>query len=78
MKPIYSEASMKWRVKGMGYFDTPEDAWRAIRLNERKTQLLVMVSKKMKIQLEELADKRKTTISDIVRQAIEKEVMNNG
>lgn len=78
MKPVYEESTLKWRVKGLGLFDTPREAWEAIRLNEKKTMLTLMISRKMLNDLRAVADKRKISVSEFVRQAIEKEVNKDG
>ena len=78
MKPVYDESTMKWRVKGMGLFNTPLEAWNAIRDNEKTHMLNLLVSRKMLNELRALADERKISVSELVRQAIEKEVNGNG
>jgi hypothetical protein len=78
MKPIYDECSLKWRVQGVGLFDTPQEAWRVIRDNERTKMLTLMVSPKMMNDLRALAKERKISISELVRRVIEKEVNANG
>ena len=77
MKPIYNECTHKWRVKNLGAFDTPKEAWRAI-YNTRKTeQLLIMIDKPTKEKLKQLSISRNMSISSIVRIAIENEVNRN-
>ena len=78
MKPVYDECTLKWRVKGIGRFDTPREAWEAIRDNTNCVQLNIMVSNKMMNDLREVADKRKISVSKLVRLAIDKEVQNDG
>lgn len=78
MKPVYDECTLKWRVKGLGLFDTPREAWEAIRLNEKKTMLTLMISRKMLNDLRAVAEKRKISVSELVRQAVEKEVNKDG
>ena len=78
MKPVYDECTLKWRVKGLGLFDTPQEAWKAIRLTEKKTMLTLMINRKMLNDLRAAADKRKMSVSEFVRQAIEKEVNKDG
>ena len=74
MKLSYDDVMGKWHVKGIGWFDNPTDAWRAIKEQELKTPLMVKISKEMKIQLEQESERRNTTVSEIVRTAIRKEV----
>ena len=74
MKPVYDGSIGKWHVKGIGWFDNPTDAWRAIKEHELKTTLMVKISKEMKTQLEQESERRNTTVSEIVRTAIRKEV----
>jgi len=74
MKPKYDGFIGKWHVKGIGWFDNPADAWRAIKDIELKTPLMVKISKEMKAQLERESKKRGMTVSEIVRTAIRKEV----
>ena len=78
MKLVYDECTLKWRVKGLGLFDTPQEAWKAIRLNEKKTMLTLMISRKMLNDLRAVAEKRKISVSELVRQAVEKEVNKDG
>lgn len=78
MKPVYDECTKKWRVKGFGLFDTPQEAWKVIRDNEKNKMLNLLVSPKMLNDLRALADERKISVSELVRQAIDKEVNANG
>ena len=77
MKPVYDECTMKWRVKGLGLFDTSKEAWRAIRDNTNCIQLNVMVSSKIMNNLRAVADEKNISVSELVRQAIKKEVNNH-
>lgn len=74
MKPVYDTCMLKWRVKGIGLFDTPKEAWDAIRDNTNDTQLNLMVSRKMLNELRSLAKVKKISVSELVRQAIRKEI----
>lgn len=78
LKPYYVPWANRWTAKGYGYFNTLEDAQKAIERDKKKYPMVVKLSLNEKEKLQQLAETRKTTISDIVRQAIEKEVMNNG
>lgn len=74
MKPYYVPWVNKWTAKGYGYFDTREDVQKAINNDKKKHQIIIRVSPKVKEGLQQLAEVRKTTVSNIIRQAIEKEV----
>lgn len=74
MKPYYVPWVNKWTAKGYGYFDTLEDAQKAIECDKKKYQIIVKVSLNEKEELKRLAKIRKTTVSNIIRQAIKKEV----
>lgn len=78
MKPNFNELFRQWYVEGVGYFDNFTDAQKAIDRNKKNVKLLVMVNSDMKGKLEQLANERKMTVSEIVRQAIEKEVIEYG
>lgn len=78
MKPVYDECTCKWRVQGLGFFDTPQDAWRVIRENERTKMLSLLVSPKMLNKLKSLAKEKKISVSELVRRMIEKEVKDYG
>lgn len=78
MKPYYVPWANKWSAKGYGFFNTLEDAKKTIERNKKSCTLMVKISPNEKEQLQRLADERKITVSEIVRQAIEKEVSNNG
>ena len=45
MKPTYDSYKGKWKVKGLGWFDSAADAWREIERKELKTPLLICISK---------------------------------
>lgn len=77
MKPIFDECTMMWRVKDIGLFNSPQEAWNAIRDNEKTHMLNLLISRKMQNKLRALASERKISISELVRQAIEKEVNND-
>jgi hypothetical protein len=78
LKPTYDECTLKWRVKGIGLFDTPQEAWNAIRDNTNDRQLNVMVNRKLLNDMHSLAKDNNISISDFVRQAIRKEVERYG
>ena len=78
MKPVYDECCCKWRVKGFGLFDNPQDAWRVIKDNEKNKVLTLLISNKMRSQLNQIANDRNISVSELVRQAIEREVNDYG
>lgn len=78
MKPTYDECTLKWRVKGVGLFDTPREAWNAIRDIRNDRQLNVMVSLKLLDDIHTMAKDRNISIAELVRQAIRKEVESHG
>lgn len=74
MKIVYDMCTLKWRVKGMGLFDTPQEAKEAIQNSKKKTRLDVRISENTMVKLQLKAASQNTTISNLVRQIIEKEV----
>lgn len=78
MKPYYVPWADKWTAKGYGYFNTLEDAQKTIERDKKKHSIVVKLSSIEKEELQLLAKARKTTMANIIRQAIEKEVRNNG
>lgn len=78
MKPVYDECTLKWRVQGIGFFDTPQEAWNAIRDNEKTHMLNLLVNRKMLNYLRRMADEKNMSVSEIVRRAIEKEMNSDG
>lgn len=78
MKPRYNGVFHDWEVTGIGTFGTASEAREAIRQNQKTVQLLVKISPKLNDRLRALAVKKHTTVSKLVRQAIEKEVKENG
>lgn len=78
LKPHYVPWVNKWTAKGYGYFDTLEDAQKTLERNKKSCQIIVKVSPNEKEELQRLAKIRKTTVANIIRQAIKKEVTNNG
>lgn len=74
MKPIYKITTMSWFVEGLGLFKTKEEALLAIEDNTLKHSLRIRISDKTKRQLQQLVNDKQTTVSDIIRQLIEKEV----
>ena len=78
LKPTYDECTLKWRVQGIGLFDTPQEAWNAIRDITNDGQLNVMVNRKLLNDLHSLAKDKNISIAELVRQAIRKELDNYG
>lgn len=78
MKPHYVPWVNKWTAKGYGYFDTLEDAQKTLERNKKSCQIIVKISPNEKEELQRLAKIRKTTVANIIRQAIKKEVMTDG
>ena len=74
MEPVYKLTTMSWHVKGIGMFNTKEEALLAIEDNKLKHNILIRVSDKTKRHLEKLAKEKHTTMSKVIRQLIEKEV----
>lgn len=74
MKPILNTVTMRWNVKGVGSFARKEDALAAIEAKKMNNQIHLMVSDTMYEALADAANERRTSISEIIRMAIEKEV----
>ena len=74
MKPVFDMCTLKWRVKGLGLFDTPQEAEKAIQNSKKRTTLNVRISEDTLSKLQSMANSHNTTISNIVRQIIEKGV----
>lgn len=74
MKPVFDMCTLKWRVKGLGLFDSSQEAEKAIKNSKKKTMLNVRISESTLSKLQSMADTKNTTVSNIVRQIIEKEV----
>lgn len=78
MKPVYDICTLKWRVKGLGLFDSPKEAEMAIQNSKKNTRLNFRISDDVFSKLQAKADSQNTTISNVVRQIIEKEVNDYG
>ena len=78
MKPVYDPSFMRWKVKGLGWFNSRKEAREAIRKQGYETTLLLRLTSKMKQDLETLAYERDITVSELIRQMIMKEVNGNG
>lgn len=78
MKPKYNELNHMWGVSGKGFYKTPQEAWRVIRENELSKMLTLMISPKMAKDLQTIAKAKSISVSEVVRQAIQKEVITNG
>ena len=77
MKPVYKLTAMCWFVEGLGLFKTKDEALLAIEDNKLKHSLIIRISDKTKRQLQQLADNKQTTVSNLIRQLIEREVRGN-
>jgi predicted HicB family RNase H-like nuclease len=77
MKPIYDPYIKRWVVKGLGYYDTLASAKEAIKQNSLSDTLLIRLNPNIKQQLKELAESKNVSVSDVVRELIEKEVNEN-
>ena len=78
MKSYYDQYMMRWKVDGLGWFDTREEARKAIRKFSKDATLQVRLKSYLKCELETLAEERGQSVSDLVRGLIEKEVNGNG
>ena len=75
MKPILDTATMRWKVNGIaGTFAHKKDAIAAIEAKKMKNQLHLLVDNETLIALKKTAEERGTTITEIMRNAIRKEV----
>lgn len=75
MKPILDTATMRWKVNGIaGTFSHKKDAIAAIEAKKMKNQLHLLVDDETITALKRTADERGTTITEIMRNAIRKEV----
>lgn len=76
MKIKFNSNTMSWYVKGLGYFQTLEEARAAVekaKPEKRYTVLLkALVTEDMMAALRAEATKRCTSVADVVRDAIEK------
>lgn len=77
MKPSYDPYIKRWSVKGLGYYDNLASAKEAIRNHTLSDSLLIRINPKTKQLLQELADNKEMSVSDLVRQIIEREVNEN-
>lgn len=78
MKPVYDPYFMRWRVKGLGWFDTRVEASDAIKRLGHDTTLIIRIKSELKQNIETLAQERNTTVSELVRELIEREVKDYG
>ena len=75
MKPILDTATMRWKVNGItGTFAHKKDAIAAIEAKKEKHLISVRVTTEMHNALVKTAEKRGTTITEVAREAIRKEV----
>ena len=78
MKPYYDPYFMRWKVKGLGWFDTRVEASAAIKKFSKDAILQTRVKSDVKQKFETLAQERNKTVSGLVRELIEKEVKDYG
>lgn len=78
MKPVYKLTAMSWFVDGLGMFNTKEEALKAIEDTKLRHSILIRISDKTKRQLQQLAESRQATMSEVIRTLIEQEVNGNG
>ena len=74
MKPYYDPYFMRWAVKGLGWFDTRAEASAAIKKFSKDAILQTRVKSDVKQKFEALAQEQGKTISELMRELIEKEV----
>lgn len=75
MKPILDTATMRWKVNGIaGAFAHKKDAIAAIEAKRMKNQLHLLVNDETYNALKKTAEERGTTITEVAREAIRKEV----
>ena len=75
MKPILDTATMRWKVNGIaGTFAHKKDAIAAIEAKRMKNHIHLLVNDETYITLKKTAEERGTTITEVVREAIRKEV----
>ena len=75
MKPILDTATMRWKVNGIaGTFAHKKDALAAIEAKRMKNHSHLLVNEETYNALKKTAEDRETTVTEIVREAIRKEV----
>lgn len=74
MKAIFNTVTMRWYVKGVGSFAQKEDALAAIAGKSKSRMIQVRVKPEMYNAVARAAWQRDTTMAEIIRTAIEKEV----
>ena len=75
MKPILDTATMRWKVNGIaGTFTHKKDAIAAIEAKRMKNHIHLLVNDETYNALKKTAEDRETTVTEIVREAIRKEV----
>ena len=74
MKPYYDPYFMRWSVKGLGWFDSRKEATEAIKKFSKNAILQTRVKSDVKQKFETLAQERGKTVSELMRELIEREV----
>lgn len=77
MKAVYDPSFMRWKVKGLGWFNSRKEAREVIWKQGYDATLLLKLTSKMKQDLETLANERNITVSELIRQMIVKAVNEN-
>ena len=78
MKPVYDPYFMRWRVKGLGWFDSRAEASDAIKKLSNSEVLQTRIKPDIRQKFETLAQERNKTVSELVRELIEREVKDYG
>lgn len=78
MKPCYDPYFMRWRVKGLGWFDSRAEASEAIKKLSKSEVLQTRVKADIRQKFEAIAQERNKTVSELMRELIEKEVKDYG
>lgn len=78
MKPYYDPYFMRWSVKGLGWFDTRAEASEAIKKFSQDTTIKIRLKSDLKQKFETLAQERGKTVSELVREYMEREVKDYG
>lgn len=78
MKPVYDPYFMRWKVKGLGWFDSRAEASNAIKKLSNSEVLRTRIKPDIRQKFETLAQEQNKTVSELVRELIEREVNDYG
>ena len=78
MKPVYDPYFMRWKVKGLGWFDSRAEASDAIKKLSNSEVLQTRIKPDIRQKFETLAQQQNKTVSELVRELIEREVKDYG